>query len=73
MNLSYERASTPRPTYTIRLDGKAVGTVSRTKGGQWIANPTTLAGAARVSVPACETRHEATMALLGELTEANLL
>lgn len=73
MNLTYEKAASPRPAWVVRLDGKIVGITTRTKGGQWLATPTTISGAARITVPACETRHEATMALIGRLAEANLI
>lgn len=69
-DLRYERMHTPLPTYVARLDGTAIAVVSRSRGGQWIASTT---GTPRVSVPGCFSRHEAMMALLGKLSEMEML
>jgi hypothetical protein len=68
--IRYKRMSTPRATYQLLLDGKPIALVMQTKGRQWVA-ATILPPI--LSVPACASRHEAGMALLGKLNELGSL
>lgn len=69
-DIRYERLHTPRASYTMLRDGRAVAVVSKTQSGQWVAS--TVRGPA-ITVPACFSRHEAGMALLGKLAELGAL
>jgi hypothetical protein len=65
MNLRYERTVTTVQAYLVFLDEKPVAMVSQ-KRGRWTAVTTSRP---HLSAQGAQTRHEATMELLGKLAE----
>lgn len=68
--LRYKRMHAPRPTYEIYLEGKLIGWASMTRGGTWAAR---TSEAPTLSEQGAQSRHEATVGMLGKMTEAGRL
>ena len=68
--VTYKRIKGGAPAYQVFLEGKLIAIAQVTRSRQWIA--TTIARP-QISVPACQSRHEAVTALLGRLVELEKL